>query len=185
LTPTAFWPILAIMLGAVALVVGFGVGLTSRHSDAASTLASTPTSTPSSTMEPSATTTAASKQLQIGGSIDPSYYSTSGAWNGSGIAYVWQNFTQHWDDILASNEYSHVVYFQDYEGDLRWMRQTADYSWKEGAEDLAVVAKDARNSTPIAAAQYTAEGVNYWNVSCEFCAGRWRSLPICDEVLFP
>lgn len=64
------------------------------------------------------------------------------------------------------------------------MRQAADYSWKEGEEDLAVVAKDARNSTPIAAAQYTADGVNYWDVLCEFDAGRWRFLPICADVLF-
>ena len=171
LTRTVFWSVLVILLFAIALAVGLGVGLTSRKSDSAPTPSSTPATTPSSTTESSATPTA-SKQLQIGGSIDPSYYSTSGAWNGSGIAYVWQNFTQHWDDILASNEYSHVVYFQDSEGDLRWMRQTADYSWKEGSEDLAAVATDARNSTPISAAQYTANGVNYWNVFCEF----WRSM---------
>jgi hypothetical protein len=170
LTRTVFWSVLGVVLFAIALAVGLGVGLTSRHSDDAPTSSSTPAITPSSTIEPTATPTAASKQLQIGGSIDPSYYSTSGAWNGSGIAYVWQNFTQHWDDILVSNEYSHVVYFQDFAGDLRWMRQAADYSWKEGAEDLAVVASDARNSTPIAAAQYTASGVNYWNVFCEFFA---------------
>jgi hypothetical protein len=164
---TVFWSVLVMALFVIALAVGLGVGLTSRRSDSAPTPSSTPSNTPSPTTESSATPTA-SKQLRIGGSIDPSYYSTSGAWNGSGIAYVWQNFTQHWDDILASNEYSHVVYFQDYEGDLRWMRQTTDYSWKEGSEDLAVVATDARNSTPIAAAQYTANGVNYWNVFCEF-----------------
>jgi hypothetical protein len=167
---TVFWAALMAALFVVALAVGLGVGLTSRQSDNA--LSSSPTSEPttSSTTEPSATPTA-SKELQIGGAIDSSYYSTSGAWNGSGIAYVWQNFTQHWDDILASNEYSHVVYFQDFKGELRWMRQAADYSWKEGPDDLVVVATDARNSTPISAAQYTADGVNHWNVFCEFWAG--------------
>jgi hypothetical protein len=166
---TVFWSVLMAALFTISLAVGLGVGLTSRQSDKAPSPPSTSDTTPTSTTEPSAAPTA-SKELQIGGSIDPSYYTTSGAWNGSGIAYVWQNFTQHWDDILASNEYSHVVYFQDFAGDLRWMRQTADYSWKEGPDDLVVVATDARNSTPISAAQYTADGVNHWNVFCEFCA---------------
>jgi hypothetical protein len=183
LTRKAFWSVLAVVMGAITLAVGLGVALTSRHSDAAPMPSSTPEITPSSTTKSSATPTAASKQLQIGGSIDPAYYSTSGAWNGSGIAYVWQNFTQHWDDILASNEYSHVVYFQDVAGDLRWMRQTADYSWKEGSEDLVIVAEDARNSTPIAAAQYTADGVNYWSVFCEFLVAQWRLLPVCVDGL--
>jgi len=166
---TVFWAVLMAALFVVALAVGLGVGLTSRQSDNAPSPSSTSQSTTSSTTAPSATPTA-SKQLQIGGAIDSSYYSTSGAWNGSGIAYVWQNFTQPWDDILSSNEYSHVVYFQDFKGELRWMRQAADYSWKEGPDDLVVVATDARNSTPISAAQYTADGVNHWNVFCEFLA---------------
>jgi hypothetical protein len=166
MTRRIFWSLLVAVLFAIALAVGLGVGLTSKQSNEASSPPSTFDTTSSSTLEPSATPTA-SKKLEIGGSVDSSYYTTSGAWNGSGIAYIWQNFTQDWDDILSSNEYSHVVYFQHHTGEIQWMRQTSDYSWKQGPQDLLVVATDARNSTPISAVQHTANGVNYWNVFCK------------------
>jgi hypothetical protein len=164
-----FWAILVAALLAIALAVGLGVGLTSSKSDTASSASPiTSNATSTSSTASSATPTAASEKLHIGGSMNPSYYTNTGAWNGSGISYVWQNFTQDWDDILRTNEYSHVVYFQHHSGEIHWMRQTSDYSWKEGPEDLLVVAADARNSTPISAVQYTANGTNYWNVFCEF-----------------
>jgi hypothetical protein len=166
---TVFWAVLVAALLVIGLAVGLGVGLTSSRSDKASSASpTTSNATSTSSTESSATPTAASEKLQIGGSINPSYYTNTGAWNGSGISYIWQNFTQDWDDILRTNEYSHVVYFQHYSGEIHWMRQTSDYSWKEGPEDLLVVAADARNSTPISAVQYTANGTNYWNVFCEF-----------------
>jgi hypothetical protein len=165
---TVFWAILVAALLVIGLAVGLGVGLTSSKSDKASPASPTSDNANStSTQEPTSTSTATSEKLQIGGSIDPSYYTNTGAWNGSGISYVWQNFTQDWDDILRTNEYSHVVYFQHYSGEIHWMRQTSDYSWKEGPEDLLVVAADAKNSTPVSAVQYTANGTNYWNVFCE------------------
>jgi hypothetical protein len=171
---TVFWAVLVAVLLVIGLAVGLGAGLTSSKSDKASsassssdTASSPPNVTSSSTSESSATPTAISEQLKIGGTVDPSYYADSGAWNGSGISYIWQNFTQDWDDILRTNEYSHVVYFQHYSGEIQWMRQTSDYSWKQGPDDLLVVASDARNSTPISAVQYTANGTNYWNVFCK------------------
>lgn len=169
---TVFWAILVAALLVIGLAVGLGAGLTSSKSDKASSAssssdtASSPPNATTSTNGPSATPTAISEQLKIGGTIDPLYYADSGAWNGSGISYIWQNFTQDWDDILRTNEYSHVVYFQHYSGEIQWMRQTSDYSWKQGPDDLLVVASDARNSTPISAVQYTANGTNYWNVFC-------------------
>jgi len=166
--PTIFWAILVAAVLAIGLAVGLGAGLTSSKPDKASSTSGT-TSSPSdatstATQAPSPTATTAVEKLQIGGTIDPSYYTNTGAWNGSGISYIWQNFTQDWDDILRTNEYSHVVYFQHHSGEIHWMRQTSDYSWKEGPDDLLVVAADARNSTPISAVQYTANGTNYWNV---------------------
>jgi len=165
-----FWALLVAILFAVALATGMGAGLASQKSNHAVTSPPTSQNVTSSTTTASPTAPTASAMPDIGGAIDPSYYSRSGAWNGSGIAYVWQNFSQNWDDILRSNEYSHVVYFQEPSGDIRWMRETSDYSWKEGAQDLVVVATDARNSTPISAVQYTANGTNYWNV---FCRSAW------------
>jgi hypothetical protein len=185
---TVFWAVLVAVLLAVGLAVGLGAGLTTSKSDKASPALSTSENAPSpsdatstSTQPPSPESTATSEKLKIGGTIDPSYYTNTGAWNGSGISYIWQNFTQDWDDILRTNEYSHVVYFQHYSGEIHWMRQTSDYSWKEGPEDLLVVAADAKNSTPISAVQYTANGTNYWNVFCEFTT--WRVAAVCGGVL--
>jgi hypothetical protein len=139
---TVFWAVLVAVLLAVGLAVGLGAGLTTSKSDKASPASSTSENAPSpsdatstSTQSPSPESTATSEKLKIGGTIDPSYYTNTGAWNGSGISYIWQNFTQDWDDILRTNEYSHVVYFQHYSGEIHWMRQTSDYSWKEGPEE--------------------------------------------------
>lgn len=167
-----FWIVLFVALLVFALAIGLGAGLASRSDKASSPSQASGNDSASS---PPASSTAApspSATPEIGGVIDPSYYSKTGAWNGSGIAYVWQNFTQDWDDILRSNEYSHVVYFQDPSGEIHWMRETSDYSWKQGAPELLVVATDARNSTPISAVQYTANGTNYWNVFCKYMLPR-------------
>lgn len=168
---TVFWSLLVGALLVVALAIGLGVGLTSRQSDETASTSPASDNASSSAPEPSADPTE-NRQLHIGGSIDPSYYTTSGAWNGSGTAYIWQNFTQDWDDILSTNEYSHVVYYQHHAGEIRWMRQASDYSWKDGPQDLLVVATDAKNSTPISAVQYTMDGVNYWNVFCKSTVDR-------------
>lgn len=163
-----FWLVLLVALLVVALAVGLGAGLGSHNSSDKASPPSQAVTNDSASSPPTSSSSApaASATPQIGGVIDPSYYSQTGAWNGTGIAYVWQNFTQDWSDILRSNEYSHVVYFQDPSGEIHWMRETSDYSWKEGAPELLVVANDARNSTPISAVQYTADGTNYWNVFC-------------------
>lgn len=163
-----FWALVIIALVVVALAVGLGVGLSSRQFDEASSSATSDPTT-SSEIAPSATP-GLTEMDQIGGSIDTAYYSTSGAWNGSGIVHLWQNFSQNWEDIPTANEHSHVVYYQHYSGDIRWMRDTsnAEGLWKEGPEDLLVVASDAKNSTPITGVQYTINGTNTWHVFCEF-----------------
>lgn len=120
-------------------------------------------------MEPAAAPTA-NKQLHIRGSIDPSYYTTSGAWNGSGVAYIWQNLTGIGAGLLASSEYSYVVYYQHDTGEIPWMRQSPDSTWEESTRDLAIVAADATNSTPISAVQYTSNGVNYLECVLYVCA---------------
>ena len=178
-----FWVVLLVALLVLALAVGLGAGLAARQSSDKASSPSQASAVASASSPPASSSAAptASATPEIGGVIDPSYYSRAGAWNGSGIAYVWQNFTQDWDDILRSNEYSHVVYFQVPSGEIHWMRETSDYSWKQGAPELLVVATDARNSTPISAVQYTANGTNYWNVFCkshiaQMCCARRRGV---------
>lgn len=166
---TFFWNLLIAVLHVTALAIGLEVGLSSRQSgETSSTSPTSHTASPTTSPIPcSSATPTTNELLQIGGGIDPSYYTKSGSWNGSGIVYIWQNFTQDWDDILFTNEYSHVVYFQHDSGEIHWMRQTSDFSWKEGPQDLLIVATDARNSMPISAMQYTSNGTNYWNVFCK------------------
>jgi hypothetical protein len=106
------WVLLVALLLAIALGVGLGVGLGSKDSSEGSTTSS---ASPTSTQAPSPTSVL-SDELKIGGSLNASYYSNSGAWNGSGIAQVWQNFAQNFTDTSTANEHEIVVYYQDYEG---------------------------------------------------------------------
>lgn len=148
-----FYGLLVAVLVALALGVGLGVGLTSKNSDkssSASSSTSTSSLTPTSTQS-SSPTLVASDELKIGGGLDRSYYSSVRAWNGSGIAQVWQNFAQNFTDTLTVNEHEIVVYYQHQSGDIRWLRDSANTTrpWQPGPSGVAVVASDAKNSTPI------------------------------------
>jgi hypothetical protein len=160
-----FWVLLVALLLAIALGVGLGVGLSSKDSSGSSTTSS---ASPTSTQAPSPTAVL-SDELKIGGSLNASYYSNSGAWNGSGIAQVWQNFAQNFTDTSTANEHEIVVYYQDHEGDIRWLRETSNTTsvWQPGPSDVAVMASDARNSTPITAVHWDVHGTNYWHVFCK------------------
>jgi hypothetical protein len=160
-----FWILLVVLLLAIALGVGLGVGLTSKDSSESSTTSSTSST---STQAPSPTAVL-SDELKIGGSLNDSYYSNSGAWNGSGIAQVWQNFAQDFTDTSTANEHEIVVYYQDHNGDIRWLRETSNTTsvWQPGPADVAVMASDARNSTPITAVHWDSDGANYWHVFCK------------------
>jgi hypothetical protein len=179
-----FWILLVVVLLAIALGVGLGVGLSSNNSSEPSTTSS---ASPTSTESPSPTSVL-SDELKIGGSLNASYYSNSGAWNGSGIAQVWQNFAQNSTDTSTANEHEIVVYCQDHEGDIRWLRETSNTTsvWQPGPSDVAVMASDARNSTPITAVHWDSDGKNYWHVFCKFTLLRvvWRfvrySLTACQ-----
>jgi hypothetical protein len=160
-----FWVLLVALLLAIALGVGLGVGLSSKDSSGSSTTSS---ASPTSTQAPSPTAVL-SDELKIGGSLNASYYSNSGAWNGSGIAQVWQNFAQNFTDTSTANEHEIVVYYQNHEGDIRWLRETSNTTsvWQPGPSDVAVAASDARNSTPITAVHWDLNGTNYWHVFCK------------------
>lgn len=161
-----FWALLIATLVILALGAGLGVGLALRNSDEPPASSTTP---PPSTSSSAAPTPIANDLLKTGGSIDPDYYSTSGAWNGSGIAWIWQNFAQDWSDTPALNEHSIVVYYQHHSGEIRWLRQTTNSEmWQPGPSNLVVVASNARNATPITAVHYDVNQTNYWHVFCEY-----------------
>ena len=128
----------------IALAIGLAVGLSSR---------APPKASDSTQIEPSTSPTEDEPQsdaMEIGGSINPSYFSRSGVWNGSGSALALQNFYEDFDDAIADQVYDKVVYFQHHTGEIRWMRQTANktQAWQPGPPN-SEVASDAKNSTPL------------------------------------
>lgn len=82
---------------------------------------------------------------RTGGGLDPSYYSTSGAWNGSGIYFSYTTLPGLQQDAVKD---SLVLYFQHHSGDIRWARRDPAGTWI-GASSSEVVATDARNGTRI------------------------------------
>jgi hypothetical protein len=108
-----------------------------RSSTAAQAPPTTPNSTPIYTGNPN---------YDIGGSLSPLYYSTDGAFNGSGLALATSTFDQ-------SGYGSINLYFQYHDGSIRWIRLLEDGSW-QGGTIAEIIAADAKNATPIAAVAY-------------------------------
>ncbi|KAI5362178.1 hypothetical protein Slin14017_G074150 [Septoria linicola] len=139
------WAILAaiIILG-ISLGVGLGVGLKQDGDEDAK----------------SPSGVGADTTYMIGGAIDPDYYSTRGAFNGSGIALASQSFSR---DLQDSSQGSLVMYYQHYDGDIRYKQLANNGSW-QGGDFSAVVAQDAKNSTPISAVSYVLNETSTWHV---------------------
>ncbi|KAF2402645.1 hypothetical protein EJ06DRAFT_528740 [Trichodelitschia bisporula] len=135
--------ILLVLLGA-GLGAGLGLGLKKKSNPAAAPATNT---TKPFTGNP---------KLSIGGAIDPKYYSTKGAWNGSGIAFAGESFSGG-ERGLAT------VYFQHHTGDIRWMRLNSDYNWVGGTK-AETVASDAKNSTPLSTVAYVMNGTNTYHL---------------------
>jgi hypothetical protein len=150
-----FWILMLViaLLVAVGLGVGLGVGFGTATSQDSPDAAET--SVP-----------AVAKALQIGGSLDRSYFSQEGVWNGSGIACNWQSFASNYGDAPEDTE-SPVVYYQHRGGAIRWMRYTTKGEWARGSSDSEIVASDAKNSTPISAVSYDVAGIQHRHVFCK------------------
>jgi len=160
--PRIFWALVVVVLIVLALSVGLGVGLGTRQSD--------DKATSSSTFDPSATPIAG-ESFRVGGSVDPSYYSTSGIWNGSGFGHGWQDFNKAWTGGSPSSSES-VIYFQNYSGDIQWRHRNAfadnpATTWEEFPIELQIVGSKARNSTPISVFAYPIGNLSYWAVFCK------------------
>jgi hypothetical protein len=94
--------------------------------------------------------------FSIGGALNPQYYSTAGAFNGTGLALASQSFGQ--DDRGEI-----VMYFQHWSGDLRWSQLMSDGSWQGGSAS-ETLARDARNGTPISAVAYSMGEESIWHI---------------------
>lgn len=86
-----------------------------------------------------------------GGDLDPEYFSTQGAFNGSGIALASQSFQ-------GDEQGSMVLYYQHYTGTIRF-KQLRDGDWVGGTQS-EIVAYDAKNGTPISAVAYALHNVS-------------------------
>lgn len=105
-------------------------------------------------------------QYLIGGALNPQYFSTLGAFNGSGIALASQSFAS---SLQAATQGSLVMYFQHWTGQIRWIQLSNTGSWIGGSYSQ-IVANDAKNSTPISAVSYSINGTSTWHIFCEFCS---------------
>lgn len=135
---------------AIALGVGLGVGLGVQNKHKSSS--SSPSATTSASGGAPTSSPALSSDYYIGGALNPSYYSKTGAFNGTGLALASQSF--------GSGDYGELVlYFQHHTGSVRWQRLTPDAGWVGGSES-EIVASDAKNSTPLSAVAYSLNGTS-------------------------
>jgi len=130
---------------AIGLGVGLGVGLDNNGHGSSGSAYETP----------------ANAEYLIGGAINPEYYSTTGAFNGSGIALAQQSFSA---DLTQGVQGSIVMYFQHWTGDIRYEQLSSTGSWL-GGDESTIVASDAKNNTPLSAVSYvTPDYVSTWHL---------------------
>lgn len=89
--------------------------------------------------------------ILTGGGLNPEYFSTQGAFNGSGIALASQSFQ-------GDEQGTMVLYYQHYTGTIRY-KQLRENDWVGGTLS-EVVAFDAKNGTPISAVAYALNNVS-------------------------
>ncbi|KAF2718068.1 hypothetical protein K431DRAFT_142310 [Polychaeton citri CBS 116435] len=96
----------------------------------------------------------------VGGALNPSYYTTEGAFNGSGIALASQSFSE---SLEGGTQGSLVMYFQHWSGQIRWQQLDSQGNWL-GGDVSEVVAVDAKNATPLSAVSYSIGGRSQWHI---------------------
>lgn len=125
-----------ILLG-VGLGAGLGIGLTSGDKNHAATSSADP-------------------RFALGGAINPAYYSTSGAFNGSGIGFAGAAMKS-----TEKGEYS--IYYQHHSGQIRYVQLDSNNKFLGGTSS-EIVASDARNATRLSVVQYVLDAVSIWHV---------------------
>jgi hypothetical protein len=131
--------------------------LLTLNSSAATTSPANTSSTPTPSPTPNA------DPYAIGGAINPEYYTSKGAFNGSGIALASQSFASNLQDAPLG---SLVMYYQHHSGDIRFQRLTSEGAWVGGTQS-EIVASNAKNSTPLSAVAYVQNGTSQWHVFCK------------------
>jgi hypothetical protein len=80
----------------------------------------------------------------VGGAINPAYYSTRGAFNGSALAYAALPLVERGSDD------SQLLFYQHYTGQIRYVQFDHGTGDLSGGSQSEIIAIDARNATPIA-----------------------------------
>jgi len=94
-------------------------------------------------------------KLCIGGSLNAEYFSTKGAFNGSGIALAGES----WNPPGATGTLF-TLYFQHHTGAIRYLKYTSGQKWVGGGI-TETVATNAKNATPISAVAYAANSTQF------------------------
>jgi hypothetical protein len=118
----------------------------------------------SNTAESGSSSGGKASEYLIGGAIDPTYYTNTGAFNGSGIALASQSFSAN---VESGTQGTIVMYFQHHTGEIRWIQLSNGGDWTGGSVS-EVVAVDAKNNTPLSAVSYSTGDQNTWHIFCPY-----------------
>jgi len=142
-----FWVVLIIL---IALILGLGIGLGVGLGVGLKKSSSSSSSSDAPVVDPA---------YEIGGALNASYYSTKGAFNGSGIALASESFDTTTHGALN-------MYFQHWTGEIRYMQLDQNGDWV-GGDSSSIVASNAKNGTPISAVAYASNHTA--TVRADFC----------------
>lgn len=126
--------VLVIIAIAVGVGVGVGLGTSGNHSSSSSS-----------------SSIGKDPLYAMGGALNPAYFSTEGAFNGSGVALA---------DVNFGLDNSLYVFYQRYTGELEQLIYGSDGSWRFVTE----VANDAKNSTPLSTVAYIVDSIATWHL---------------------
>ncbi|KAI9705860.1 MAG: hypothetical protein M1836_005266 [Candelina mexicana] len=138
-----FWTFLGLAVTlAIVIVLGSILGTIFGRKAAAKPLSGGPhDSTPSSTPPPTITTQA------------PNGLTTSGAFNGTGIALL----------DLGSDSVNLFAYYQYHTGEIR-SSSLVNNKWSAGGQADIVTTLNVKNGTPLGAVSYTSNGILTWHI---------------------
>lgn len=146
--------IVLVIVIVLAVVLGVVFGTKKSHNNPSNSPATTSGTSSTSTSTGSVPTSTVDPNIAVGGYISPAYYSTSGAWNGSGIA------------IAAAKpgvDQSLFAFYQDPTGMLQYTLLNAQGQWSQVGPVNAGSYK-ALNGTPISTVNHQLGNQLVWHV---------------------
>jgi hypothetical protein len=109
------------------------------------------------------------------GNNEIQYYSSKGAFNGTGISWTSVFGSTNLTTSKPKNKNVHndrFLFFQHHTGQIRWIYQGGPDQWSGGTGN-EVIATDAKNGTPISAHSPRGAGLIEYNIFCKFFGVRF------------